>query len=99
MDECPICLEENAHVKCKNDCNKMFHPKCIEEWLQKSRTCPSCTRPWSFIDEDSCNQIVIIDESLIQPLIETPVVHIEENNDIRHKFISQKCKCYLIMVF
>ena len=42
--ECPICLEEyvfNDIINLSN-CGHTFHRHCLEEWHQKSRTCPTC---------------------------------------------------------
>ena len=43
VKECPICLEEitkKTKSICKN--NHHFHPKCINQWLEKESTCPIC---------------------------------------------------------
>lgn len=41
---CPICLDEkkNGEQWSKLHCNHEFHYKCVSEWLNKNRTCPTC---------------------------------------------------------
>ena len=45
-ESCPICLEQlyrESIGQCSN-CNKMFHPECIIEWIQTNtyKSCPHC---------------------------------------------------------
>ncbi len=42
---CSICLEEiKQNSKCKKipGCGHQFHAKCIDTWLEESKTCPNC---------------------------------------------------------
>jgi len=47
---CPTCLEpyddENPAIVAA--CGHAFHLPCIYEWLERSRTCPVCSRAMSF---------------------------------------------------
>ena len=43
--ECSICVESlNDNIAIKLKCNHIFHKKCLEEWLKKSKNkdCPLC---------------------------------------------------------
>ncbi|KAH0726630.1 hypothetical protein KY284_002495 [Solanum tuberosum] len=42
---CAICLCEYCvkdSVRCIPECNHCFHADCVDEWLQKSGSCPIC---------------------------------------------------------
>ncbi|XP_015062255.1 putative RING-H2 finger protein ATL69 [Solanum pennellii] len=42
---CAICLCEYCvkdSVRCMPECNHCFHADCVDEWLQKSGSCPIC---------------------------------------------------------
>ncbi|GJJ12956.1 hypothetical protein Clacol_007203 [Clathrus columnatus] len=42
---CPICLDDYKEldpVLRISDCSHWFHKECLEQWLQKARTCPLC---------------------------------------------------------
>ncbi|KAL2468911.1 RING/U-box superfamily protein [Forsythia ovata] len=42
---CAICLEEyhcEETIRCITQCGHYFHADCIDQWLQKSQTCPVC---------------------------------------------------------
>jgi hypothetical protein len=42
---CAICLKKislNKNCKVLPVCNHKFHIKCINEWLDKNNSCPSC---------------------------------------------------------
>ncbi|WP_410493858.1 RING-H2 finger protein [Endozoicomonas sp. 8E] len=43
-DNCPVCLETFAGKKVMvlKQCKHMFHKDCLEPWLSKNSTCPSC---------------------------------------------------------
>ena len=44
-EECIICLEQDARIFCKTDCNHVFHKACLEEWiLNNRRDCPLCRK-------------------------------------------------------
>lgn len=49
-DACPTCLEpyttDNPSITTK--CNHSFHLACIYEWLERSQTCPFCSRKMEF---------------------------------------------------
>ncbi|KAJ1623182.1 hypothetical protein T492DRAFT_599846 [Pavlovales sp. CCMP2436] len=42
---CVICLDDFEHDQRMRTlpCFHSFHSGCVEEWLVKHRTCPSCT--------------------------------------------------------
>jgi Ring finger domain len=43
--QCTICLtafEEGEEVKQLPRCNHLYHPRCIDQWLHRSYTCPIC---------------------------------------------------------
>mmetsp|Transcript_35320 Transcript_35320/g.59857 ORF Transcript_35320/g.59857 Transcript_35320/m.59857 type:complete len:507 (+) Transcript_35320:310-1830(+) len=43
--DCPICyssIREGSAVK--TGCNHKFHIKCIEDWMEKQRSCPICRK-------------------------------------------------------
>ncbi|KAF7111937.1 hypothetical protein CFC21_111891 [Triticum aestivum] len=49
MDEeeerCPVCLavfEEGDNLRLLPHCSHVFHPECIDPWLQARATCPLC---------------------------------------------------------
>jgi hypothetical protein len=39
---CAICLSSLQNPNTLKDCNHQFHGECIDEWFQKSTTCPIC---------------------------------------------------------
>ncbi len=42
---CTVCMEEiKINSKCKKipGCGHQFHKKCIDTWLNESKTCPNC---------------------------------------------------------
>ncbi|ESQ30266.1 hypothetical protein EUTSA_v10011984mg [Eutrema salsugineum] len=44
---CPICLEEyedDHEITRLNKCGHVFHRFCIDAWLTRDRSCPSCRR-------------------------------------------------------
>ena len=44
MEECVICfgkLDSSVTLKCSHK----FHKRCINQWKNKSNTCPTCRRP------------------------------------------------------
>lgn len=49
-DVCPTCLDpytdENPAIVTR--CNHRFHLACIFEWLERSKTCPVCSRKMEF---------------------------------------------------
>ncbi|PIM98308.1 hypothetical protein CDL12_29213 [Handroanthus impetiginosus] len=45
IDDCPICLSEffeTETVKLIPYCSHVFHPRCIDTWLETHLTCPVC---------------------------------------------------------
>jgi len=42
MDTCAICFDSVAASDIVLKCNHAFHPKCLEQWLPKHGTCPTC---------------------------------------------------------
>jgi hypothetical protein len=43
--QCAICLKKiaiNKNYKKLPKCNHKFHIKCINQWLEKNNSCPSC---------------------------------------------------------
>lgn len=49
-DVCPTCLDpySDENPKILTQCNHHFHLACIYEWLERSQTCPICSRQMSF---------------------------------------------------
>lgn len=49
-DVCPTCLDpySEENPKILTQCNHHFHLACIYEWLERSQTCPICSRQMSF---------------------------------------------------
>lgn len=44
---CPICLEEyedDHQIRRLKKCGHVFHLLCIDSWLTRERSCPSCRR-------------------------------------------------------
>lgn len=41
-----LCVAENPKIL--TQCNHHFHLACIYEWLERSQTCPICSREMSF---------------------------------------------------
>lgn len=42
---CPVCLtafEEDDNLRLLPHCSHVFHPECIDPWLQARETCPLC---------------------------------------------------------
>ena len=48
LGDCGICLEEFKlgecfkRLPCSNIVNHLFHPNCIDKWLENNNTCPMC---------------------------------------------------------
>ncbi|CBI27321.3 unnamed protein product, partial [Vitis vinifera] len=49
-DVCPTCLEDYTpeNPKIVTQCSHHFHLGCIYEWLERSQTCPVCSKVTSF---------------------------------------------------
>ncbi|KAF7111928.1 hypothetical protein CFC21_111884 [Triticum aestivum] len=44
-ERCPVCLtafEEGDSLRLLPHCSHVFHPECIDPWLQRRATCPLC---------------------------------------------------------
>ncbi|CAA7049655.1 unnamed protein product [Microthlaspi erraticum] len=44
---CPICLEEyedDHEIRRLKKCGHVFHRFCVDSWLERDRSCPSCRR-------------------------------------------------------
>ena len=39
---CAVCLDGEATAQL--DCGHQYHPKCIGDWLRRSKGCPCCRR-------------------------------------------------------
>jgi len=53
-NECLICMEKFAYKKYKRIlkcCNNIYHKKCIDKWLKKNSTCPTCR--YDFLNKNS----------------------------------------------
>lgn len=46
-EPCPICLEDMEPDEdiASFECSHRYHRKCIDQWMQKSKTCPQCHKP------------------------------------------------------
>jgi E3 ubiquitin-protein ligase RNF11 len=56
--ECPICFEdfeENDEIRYLPCCH-FYHSKCVDDWLIRSFTCPSCMEPVEMGLQASMNQ-------------------------------------------
>ncbi|CAM6126166.1 unnamed protein product [Calypogeia fissa] len=45
MSECPVCLteyKEQERIRLLPNCKHIFHPTCINTWLESHTTCPLC---------------------------------------------------------
>ncbi|KAE8796012.1 E3 ubiquitin-protein ligase ATL6-like [Hordeum vulgare] len=45
VERCPVCLtafEEGDSVRLLPHCSHLFHPECIDPWLQRRASCPLC---------------------------------------------------------
>jgi len=44
---CPVCLEDYklGQVVRRLPCMHFFHKRCIDQWLQRHGTCPTCRQP------------------------------------------------------
>lgn len=53
-DDCPICLEEYAYEnpEITLQCNHHFHLSCIYEWMERSHSCPVCTKVMLFKEDE-----------------------------------------------
>eukprot|EP00891_Asterochloris_glomerata_P003015 jgi/Astpho2/3015/e_gw1.00051.220.1_t len=49
-DCCPTCLDpySDENPKILTQCNHHFHLACIYEWLERSPSCPVCSRTMTF---------------------------------------------------
>lgn len=46
--ECAICRNEieKEFVILNCSCHNSYHGKCIEKWIKKDRSCPTCRKRW-----------------------------------------------------
>lgn len=44
--ECSICLKAIRRTKDTLDCHHSFHRRCIDNWAERSHTCPMCRAPF-----------------------------------------------------
>jgi hypothetical protein len=107
--ECPVCLEvidiiTDRYVKLGCNCTALFHPKCINEWINKNEKCLYCQTDLSnsytlltvYNDNVSLDEIIrtrgIIDnERDIESLLEHPIVENNCNN-----IYCYSCYCYIL---
>jgi E3 ubiquitin-protein ligase ATL10/75/76/77/78 len=57
--ECTICLSEfkhGVHVRVLPVCHHGFHVRCIDKWLEKRCTCPTCRRCLFRISQQDVSQ-------------------------------------------
>ncbi|OMO93531.1 Zinc finger, RING-type [Corchorus capsularis] len=54
-DDCPVCLEEYIpeNPKIVLQCSHDYHLSCIYEWMERSETCPICSRVMIFDETTS----------------------------------------------
>lgn len=43
-EQCPICYTTTLAEPIKTECNHIFCLACLEPWIEKSNTCPSCRK-------------------------------------------------------
>ena len=49
---CAICFDDlglDELVECSTTCHKQYHKTCIDKWLERSLTCPTCRTESNFI--------------------------------------------------
>lgn len=71
-NECLICMEKFEYKKYKRIlkcCNNIYHKKCIDKWLKKNSSCPTCRH--DFLNKDSETQIDLEAEQIDQTEPET----------------------------
>jgi len=57
--ECLICMEKFKYKKYKrilHCCNNIYHKKCIDKWLKKNSTCPTCRHDFLNKNSESLDQ-------------------------------------------
>ncbi|KAF4361803.1 hypothetical protein CsatB_029550 [Cannabis sativa] len=72
--ECAVCLcefEDDETLRLIPKCDHVFHPECIDAWLESHTTCPVCR----------ANLVPGPDESLHRPEFPTQAADIEAQND------------------
>ena len=49
MVKCPICCEniENIFIILSCQCHNLYHKTCINKWIKKDNSCPTCRQKWS----------------------------------------------------
>jgi len=76
---CPICLEtmEDANnVKCCN-CGHSFHTECVDIWLEKNTTCPTC--------RERCGEGLVLDEPTTGETLKTLVAAKQQQDEKKKK--------------
>ena len=61
--DCSVCTEEVANlaaVSYCNACGQNFHQACINDWLDRERTCPLCRLEWSLPRNQSNDTVHIV---------------------------------------
>ncbi|KQK23852.1 probable E3 ubiquitin-protein ligase ATL45 [Brachypodium distachyon] len=56
LAECAICLSEFAareEIRVLPQCGHGFHAACVDAWLRKQPSCPSCRRVLVVVDDDT----------------------------------------------
>jgi len=98
FDICPICLEEmTQNNRILLLCKHWFHEICINQWWQKSLSCPYCRKSCVNGNEDVITINFLIDRLIIKrlccygPAIFDEIIDwIKNNDDFKVKYINSQ---------
>jgi hypothetical protein len=65
--ECNICLEKITNEFIYTNCNckhKLFHSKCLQKWLNMSRSCPFCKIEYTISPYEAKNEKSLLEKAL-----------------------------------
>ena len=51
-EDCPICMEPCSGRVCDLPCKHSFHAECLDQWFDRSLTCPLCRLELIPFDDD-----------------------------------------------
>lgn len=82
--ECAVCLnefEENETLRLLPKCDHVFHPECIDAWLESHVTCPVCRSNLSPQAADEPAHAEIVSNSTNEEV----VIQVEDENQEQHR--------------